>query len=238
MKRTLGFSIALAAAIMAGSATARAGFIAFDSPSQAHPYWSLTPVSTSIVSTTWGNTQNLDNSWSWTSANFNDPGQALRSPATPATVAQLAVEPTIAVNANTTGQYAFTGKVEADPHVVLLQFITNSSGADWSSFDVRVDAGSNSALSAPGVYVIGGDPFTSDVVADHSPNYAIIHYGGATVPNGASIILGVQFDIALVSGYPGTFTYNIANTPAAVPEPASLGLLGLGGVGLLRRRRT
>ena len=189
--------------------------------------------------TTWGNAPDA----SWVPANFSDPGVLNRSPATPATVGQLAVKPHISVLDNAVDTFAFTGKVNTDPHVVLLQFITNSSGADWTSFDVRVEAGANSLLatsipaSPPALFAYPGNPFPNVIISTDDLTYANFHFYGAIVPNTTSIVLGTQFDIALVNSYPGNFAYHIANSPTVVPEPASLGLLGLGVMGLLRRRR-
>ena len=111
--------------------------------------------------------------------------------------------------------------------------VQNGSGLAWSGFTWNLisgpsasfiyDTGSNSGVDFTGTFpsVAGTATFAT--------------FSGGTLASGGFIEPAFKF-IASQAG-----TYTIAETPVAVPEPASIVLFGLGAIGLFiaaRRRRT
>jgi hypothetical protein len=104
-------------------------------------------------------------------------------------------------------------------------------------------------IDSVGVFDGGaGELVYSSVVLDGSmppPDNTFAPGGASRIPNGIDTDtvgdwLRNDFDLAGIPGFPGTYEWGEAlNTPLAmndIPEPATLVLLGLGGLALLRRR--
>jgi hypothetical protein len=95
------------------------------------------------------------------------------------------------------------------------------------------DMVSGAANDTGAVYVNPTDPIFGDTNA--SPSFYV---AAVTQGTDASSILGVYMRQGSGSSAPGVTIDNIAvAVPDAVPEPASLGVLALGGLALLARRR-
>jgi autotransporter-associated beta strand protein len=106
--------------------------------------------------------------------------------------------------------------------------VTFNSG---SFFDVELGAAQADKLAVFGNLTLSGSPTLNLLgTADGVTNYVIATYTGA--------LTGTFAPPTLPSGY--TIDYGTGSNSAItllVPEPASLSLLGLGGLALLRRRR-
>ena len=115
-----------------------------------------------------------------------------------------------------------------------------------SSNAVTLASGGNMALDiADGLDIVGGsgvalsgdnDLFLTGTLAA-GQNYTVLTFAGMTGAFGKVYLNGVeQTDVSKIGGT-HALTYNAGNLQLLVPEPATLGLLILGGLGVLVRRR-
>lgn len=209
MTKSTKFVGIFAASVLAASSIASAGFINYNAAlATAGPEaWNLT------------NTQ-------WQATNPND--------ASPLRLIADYDAPTSSTNA-----LNFWGEITSDPTFDLLQRVKNNGTVPWTGFIVTITPGVNSTVSNL-VGRAAGDPgsLTSNFSVANVVGNQII-YSGGTVNVGDTVLLDLSFDVDVTVGLdPGLhFSYIIDNTPVAIPEPSSLGILATGATLLTRRRR-
>lgn len=163
--------------------------------------------------------------------------------------------------ADCSGQF-FSSANAIDGNLATMWLVDNRAGADpnpWIAIDVTGTPGDNTTLMVNSVTVYGGDSFgvTQEVELLYSADAV---FATATFTSlGLKTILGsnaatmidmdvqaqyVKFLVTKVSGGTAPFTagnpnfLGLAELQAdAVPEPATMALLGLGLVGLMARKR-
>lgn len=130
--------------------------------------------------------------------------------------------------------------------VIEDEIITNSTGSDWTDFHMLVQDGPDAffrpdytadPLLSGGPGPIGWtiDPFTQ---AAFSPDNKELDIWGGVVANGTKWFPGdgaTNGNLWIEVNPTGSTTFILKETPT--PEPATLGLLALGGLMLRRRRR-
>jgi hypothetical protein len=129
-------------------------------------------------------------------------------------------------------QYDINGTVEGDPTLFVDQTIQNNTAGGWDQYTVTITPSSPSSIISN---VMALPPaFFPDYLPTKTVVGNQITYSGGIVPVGATFETRFQFDVDSTGN---AFTYTVANTFHVVPEPASLTVLGMGGLLLLRRKR-
>lgn len=114
----------------------------------------------------------------------------------------------------------FSGTADDDPIVGMIKKVTNESDAAWTVYSLT--------LGGNATFVSASDSSDLLPVASVSPNY--VRFSGGTVEPGKT--LEMTFSVNVIPEE-GAFHFCLTQ----IPEPASLFLLGLGGLGFLGRRR-
>ena len=119
-----------------------------------------------------------------------------------------------------------SGETDEDPPFTVVKTIQNTSGVTWTSYILSLSGGGG-ATFVEGSASAGGNKLQT---VNYLHAAAIEFTGGNPVADGE--LLTLSFDINVPTT--GLFNFNLTQEP--VPEPATMGLLGLGGLGLFGRR--
>jgi hypothetical protein len=125
---------------------------------------------------------------------------------------------------------------------LVAEGVTNSTGVAWSGFVIELGFGSGGSfvpsLAGDGLdfdfptydpLPSAGASFSSVLLAEDA-----LTFSSGLVPSGNAIAFNFSIDVP--DGMAGD-TFTLRQTPIPVPEPAAIGLLGLGAAALLLCRR-
>lgn len=124
---------------------------------------------------------------------------------------------------------AHTDLLDRDIDVEVSEWVFNETGIDWTDYHLEL-------FDAPDGFEF--IDFSAEVFAVASGSPTVVDFLEGIVPDGDSI--KVSFAIKVPKDFEGQFTVRQTPTVAQVPEPNTLGILGLGLAGLVwagRRRR-
>jgi hypothetical protein len=131
------------------------------------------------------------------------------------TVSSTGVDPYVTVSGDTDG----------DPIFHMDEAIQNTSGVSWTGWKIT--------LSGSATFDVASAPSSDTFHAPYtltSGNQVLTFGSPDNVLNGSTVNL--HFDISV----PTTGLFSFGLTQEAIPEPATLSLLALGGLALLRRK--
>ncbi len=168
---------------------------------------------------TWTNSSNLDGtqSWEWTddfSWSVNESFAAV-GPA----------------------GFQCTGTFEnADPIITITKTIENGSNFAWEAFVLEIDSSSNAAYVLNSATVLSPPHLGALFQSTSGTIDKVIFASPVAVGPGETLM--ISFDLLIPADTP--FTIDVTQTPSEdyIPEPATIGLLGLGAFAVLKRRRS
>lgn len=111
-----------------------------------------------------------------------------------------------------------SGITETDPDLSMTKAVTNLNGNVWTAYSLTL-GGNATFVSA-----------SSDLLPDVDLSDTYILFSGGTVE------IGQTLNMAFVVNVPTIGDFSFCLTQLAIPEPASLSLLGLGALALIRRK--
>jgi hypothetical protein len=127
------------------------------------------------------------------------------------------------IHSTGTDPVAISGQTDEDPPFTVVKTITNTSCITWTGYNVTLSG------SAVPTFIPGSAGSTNFSHVEYPHAAALVFSGGAVAPGQ---LLTLQFGINVPTC--GLFDFTLTQAP--VPEPATLSLLSLGGLTLLRRR--
>ncbi|MGD0541372.1 MAG: PEP-CTERM sorting domain-containing protein [Tepidisphaeraceae bacterium] len=129
--------------------------------------------------------------------------------------------------------YTVTTDTANDPTLIIGNDVNNDTGFTWTGYDVTVSMNNPFTLSSALVSTPAG---WSAIVS--GPTLILGQYVGTIdYTAGTPIPDGNELDFQYTLSFSSFLSYSFTETVVPVPEPASLGLLALGAVALLGRRK-
>lgn len=121
-------------------------------------------------------------------------------------------------------QVSGSGVTDSDPIFHIQKTVTNSGTVAWTSYELMLNPTGNAT------FVIGGNNHATIYNNTSVSTYDLIFSSPNAVQPGQTVVLDFDIAVPLI----GPFNFCLTQNP--IPEPATICMLGLGALGLLRKR--
>ena len=130
----------------------------------------------------------------------------------------------------------------ADPNLILHNVIDNDTTFAWTSYQVNVYLPVDFSVST----IIAYDPAGSSGALVQAPTYGTWDIDGTSVDAykatilytpGTPVAVGGAFEYRYKLTFEGATSYQFTQEMIPLPEPATMALLALGGLAMLKRRK-
>ncbi len=118
----------------------------------------------------------------------------------------------------------FSGETDDDPVMHVLKNVENDGGFTWTDYRMMLPAGGD-------ITFVNGTATSDRMTVAVDSAYELLFSQPQVILPGETVTF--EFDVLIPST--GGFNFTLTQTP--LPEPATMALMGLGGLGLLIRRR-
>jgi hypothetical protein len=132
----------------------------------------------------------------------------------------------------------FNTDTEQDPTVWIIETVENQTDFAWT--DYHIDIGMNKTFQIIGViapgdwtWVITPPTYPQALPSETNPGTGWV--GSVDMYAGTAVPIGGSGNFGLIVSFVGSVAFCTEQIPT--PEPATLGLLAIGGLAMLRRRR-
>ncbi|MFA5292410.1 MAG: PEP-CTERM sorting domain-containing protein [Phycisphaerae bacterium] len=119
-------------------------------------------------------------------------------------------------------QVVMSGETDEDPIYRTIKCVTNGSGVAWTSYELTLSATGPTFTGTP-----SADLFSSAVISDGGLK---ITFSGGVVNPDDEVLLNFRILV------PTTGAFSVCLTQTPIPEPATMALLGLGALALIRKK--
>lgn len=126
-------------------------------------------------------------------------------------------------------------EADSDPNVRIVKTLDNDTDFDWTDFHIRLVPQPGTGPIVVDPLSVDSDRFTDTLVTNNPDGSAIVewftNFGAGDTP----VLIGEEVTLDFTFNVPGSVAFKMVQTPT--PEPASLALVLLGGLAVVRRRR-
>jgi len=126
----------------------------------------------------------------------------------------------------------FTTDTEEDPTVKMLNSIENDTGFTWTDYHIKITMNKDFSIGAIANSLAPSNWITTITQPTQVGSSWI---GTIDYFAGTPVLVGESFDFGYSLSFLGSAQYCLEMVPT--PEPATMGLLLIGGLAVLRRRR-
>lgn len=132
----------------------------------------------------------------------------------------------------------FTTDTPGDPTVWIIQTIDNATDFDWTAYNIDIGMDQEfqivGAIAPPGWSSFINQPISGQALPSHT-NPGTGWVGSINFNGGPAISIGESVQFIFGISFLGSVAF--CTEQEAIPEPATVALLGIGACVLLRRRR-
>lgn len=125
------------------------------------------------------------------------------------------------------------GEITSDPILEIYEDVLNESSVTWTAWKLELDPNATATFVTTGIHTPTSDHFNSFTLINSK---TLEFFAPNAVPVNDTVDLDFFINVPYTAGS-GNQSFSFTLTQTAIPEPATLSLLVLGGLAMLRRGR-